>query len=44
LFYLLGLLQVICETLISQALVVDVEVEKVKDKVAVSVARLPMST
>ena len=38
-----GLLQVIWVTLISQFLVVLVEVEKVKARVAVSVPRLPMS-
>ena len=42
--HLLGLLQLIWETLISQVLVVLVEVEKVKARVALSVDRLPMST
>ena len=43
-YYLLGLLQVICETLISQVLVVLLEVENVKDIMAVSAARIPIST
>jgi hypothetical protein len=42
--YLLGLLQEIWETLISHILVVLAEVEKVKARVAVSVAWFPMST
>jgi hypothetical protein len=42
-YYLLGLLHEICVTLISHILVVLVEVENVKARVAVSVAKLPMS-